>query len=381
VRRRIIRCGVCGILWGLCGTVGFGQEVNSLLLRIKAVGKEGAGNVEAAKAWKELVQKGPDVLPVVLEGFDDASPAATNWLRGAVEAIQDRAMRRGQPLPVAKLEAFVRDTRHSGPARRLAYECLGRLDPTTPKRLLPGMLNDPSSELRRDAVAVKLHDAATTTFDTPLARKRYFKDLLQNARDRDQVQTISDELNKLGEKIDLTSHYGFVTRWLVLGPFDNSKRAGFQNVYPPEKAIEVNAQFAGKDGKLIRWQELNTSKPLGLVDFNEAIGKLRDTVGYGYTVLTSDAERPVDVRVGSNNAVRIWLNGKEIYFREEYHHGMAMDQHIGRGVLQMGRNEILIKVCQNEQTEAWAQQWSFQLRVCDALGAAVPVGNVTQKAK
>ena len=35
-------------------------------------------------------------------------------------------------------------------------------------------------------------------------------------------------------------------------------------------------------------------------------------------------------------------------------------------------NEILIKVCQNEQTENWAQSWMFQLRLCDATGVAVP---------
>jgi hypothetical protein len=40
-------------------------------------------------------------------------------------------------------------------------------------------------------------------------------------------------------------------------------------------------------------------------------------------------------------------------------------------MLKKGRNEILVKICQNEQTEDWAQTWDFQLRVCDALGTAV----------
>jgi hypothetical protein len=86
----------------------------------------------------------------------------------------------------------------------------------------------------------------------------------------------------------------------------------------------------------------------------------------------SAQERPVEIRAGSNNAVKIYLNGKQIYFREEYHHGQRMDQHVGRGALQPGRNDILIKVCQNDQTDTWAQTWTFQLRLCDALGGAVP---------
>jgi hypothetical protein len=112
-----------------------------------------------------------------------------------------------------------------------------------------------------------------------------------------------------------------------------------------------------------------------------AIGKLKGAVFFAHTVVESAAERPVEIRAASNNAVRIWLNGKEIYFREEYHHGMKMDQHVGKGTLRAGRNEILIKVCQNEQTESWAQEWSFQLRVCDHLGAAVPITDVTESVK
>ena len=122
-----------------------------------------------------------------------------------------------------------------------------------------------------------------------------------------------------------------------------------------------------------------TTLPFGLVDINKIGGPLHGATYFGFTAVSSPVERPMEVRAGSNNAVRIWLNGKEIYFREEYHHGMEMDQHVGKGTLKVGRNEILIKVCQNEQTDSWAQLWSFQLRVCDHLGGAVPVTNVTEK--
>jgi len=80
----------------------------------------------------------------------------------------------------------------------------------------------------------------------------------------------------------------------------------------------------------------------------------------------------VEIRAGCINASKIFLNGKEIFAREEYHHGMLFDQYRARATLKAGRNELLIKVCQNEQTEPWAQSWSFQVRVCDFVGAAVP---------
>ncbi len=40
-------------------------------------------------------------------------------------------------------------------------------------------------------------------------------------------------------------------------------------------------------------------------------------------------------------------------------------------------NVLLLKVCQNEQEQSWAQDYKFQLRVCDATGSAVlPAGTI-----
>jgi hypothetical protein len=375
--KRMLRCGLAALLCLLLGTaVGQAQEVSSLLLQIKGVGKEGKGNVEAIKAWNAVVDKGQKVLPDVLTAFSDANPVAVNWLRAAAESILDGALASDQrvlPDTVAKLESFLQDTKQSPRARRLAYECLVRVDPTTSDRWLSKFLDDPGQELRRDAVEVILKDAGKLLEAKDDKALGAYKKVLQHARDRDQIKTVAESLKKLGQPIDLTSHFNFVTQWQVVGPFDNAKGVGFSTVYPPEKGVDLKATYTSKDKEEIRWKPVASKKELGLVDLNEEIGKLKGAVGYGFAVVESATERPIDLRAGSNNAVRMWLNGKEVYFREEYHHGMEMDQHIGSGVLKAGRNEILIKVCQNEQTETWAQLWSFQLRVCDPLGAAVPL--------
>ena len=52
-----------------------------------------------------------------------------------------------------RLDEFVRDTRHDPRGRRLAYELIAKVDPSAPDRIIPGMLDDPSVEFRRDAVA------------------------------------------------------------------------------------------------------------------------------------------------------------------------------------------------------------------------------------
>ncbi len=351
-----------------------------LLAKIKAVGTEGSGNVEAAKAWQELVKLGPGALIDTLSAFDDADPTAANWLRSAVETIADREIAASRPLPTAKLEACATDTKRNGAARRLAYDWLTRVDASAPKRLLPTMIDDPAQELRRDAVAAALQAAQTLLEkDDKEGATAALKKLLASARDRDQVDKIAEHLKKLGAPVDLAAHYGFVQRWLVAQPFDNRGGKGFAIAYPPEKGVDLNATYEGKEDAKARWQEVVTKDPYGVVDINKSLTKHMGAVAYAFTTVEAAKETPVQIRVGSKNAVKIFLNGKHLFFREEYHHGMYMDQHVGVGVLKPGRNEILLKVCQNEQKEDWAQSWSFQLRLCDAIGGAVPFKVLDEK--
>ena len=76
-------------------------------------------------------------------------------------------------------------------------------------------------------------------------------------------------------------------------------------------------------------------------------------------------------RLAIPNAWKLWLNGQPLFGREEYHRGKSFDQYVVPGRLKAGRNVILLKVLQNEQTESWAQRYEFQFRVTDPAGAAV----------
>lgn len=364
----------------LPAAVAGAETTKEALARLKAVGREGAGNADAARAWKNVVKHGPKALPAILEAMDDADAASANWLRTAVDAIAERAVSADKSLPTEELETFVRQTQHNGAARRLAYEWLCRVDAKTPDRLLPGMLQDPSPELRRDAVAVVLKQAQAhlDNGEKDAARAAYRR-ALTGACDKDQVDLIAKQLDKLGEKLDIASHFGFVRSWLFATPFDNHKEAGFKVAYPPEKGVDPKAVYKGKDDKEARWVAVTTKDPYGLVNLNKELGKQQGVVAYAYAVLESPGERSIQIRAGSPNAIKIFLNGKEVYHRDEYHHGAEVDQHIASAVLKAGRNELLVKICQNEQKEDWAQDWKFQVRLCDAVGAAVPFTQVFLK--
>lgn len=347
-----------------------------LVKTIQAVGPEGKGHREAAAAWQRLVQADAGQLPAILAGLDQAGPLAANWLRTAVDAIAERQLERGGKLPTAALEDFLRNTRHAARARRLAYEWLVRVDGSAADRLLPGMLDDPSPELRRDAVARQLGKAeAFEKAEKKDAAAAYHK-ALDSAVDLDQVRLLAERLRKLGRAVDIARQLGMIVRWKVVGPFDNTGEKGFDIAYPPEREANSNAAYPGKHGQ-VRWIEHATADEQGKVDLNRVLGQEKGVVGYAMTEFLADRQREVEFRLASFNAVKVWLNGRLIDQHHVYHAGSEMDQYVSRGELRPGRNVILVKVCQNEQTQDWAVYWYFQLRLCDERGK--PVLSTDQK--
>jgi hypothetical protein len=356
--------------------------VEELLSRVKAVRREGTGNAQAAAAWRALAQLGPDTLPAILAAMDDDNALTSNWLRTAVDAVAERALAAGRPLPTAALERFIAQTRHPAIGRRLAYEWLSRVDPATPGRLLPGMIHDPSPELRRDAVAAKMKEAQQLLAkgDKDAARA-VFEKAFAGACDQDQADAIAKELKSLGITVDLAAHFGVVRTWHLAAQFDNTNGAGFKTIYAPEKGVDLAAIHKGKGGADVRWVAHTTDDIYGRVDLNAALGKHKAAVAYACATIESPTEQLVRVRAGSITALKVFVNGVEVFGKEEYHHGMRLDQYTCTAKLKPGRNELLLKICQNNQTESWAQDWKFQVRLTDATGAAVPFTPARTEAK
>ena len=180
--------------------------------------------------------------------------------------------------------------------------------------------------------------------------------------------------SKYVRSLPLPRHFGFLTDWQIIGPFHNTDRKGFGEEFPPEKKIDLKARHPGKESE-VKWQALTTSDPYGKVDLNKPYGKLKEVTGYAYHEFESTETRPAELRLGCKNAWKVWLNGKLLFSRDEYHRGQRIDQYKMPAQLEKGTNSILIKLCQNEQKEDWTVEWEFQLRVCNATGTAIPAAD------
>ena len=346
-------------------------EIAEPLRIIRAVGPEGQGNAEASVAWKKLAAGNTTTLLPILEAMDGANDYALNWLRIAVDSIAGRELAAGGALPAVELGKFLLDTRHGPRGRRVAFELIARMDPGTADKLLSGMLNDPSLEIRRDAVQ-KVIDQATQSLaaSNRAGATLLYQQALNCARDVAQVESVAQKLEELGQPVDLLKHFGFITQWKIIGPFDNTRNIGFEKAYPPELQIDLAAAYDGKTNK-VRWQDYITNHKYGMVDLNPPLGKLKEVAAYAMTEFYSAGARPVELRLGGKNSWKVWLNGKFLFGRDEYHTNTEIDQYLMSAQLQPGRNVILVKVCQNEEVEDWTNEWEFQLRVTDALGTPV----------
>ena len=317
----------------------------------------GSGHAELAALADRLAALDPGELAGVLAAFADATPAGANWLRSGL----DRAVERlGDAVPADHLAAFATDRGLPPRSRVLAYGWLEARDAARAASLVDSMLDEPALDLRRLAVTKLLTDAATADQQ---ARIDVHRRALEAARDVDQVEAIATWLGANGVPTEIADVLGFVRRWRVSAAFDNAGGAGFAKAYDPETA-DVPSDIAA-------WRPVASTDKHGEVDLNSAVAARKGVLAYAAAEVEVGAAGRAEVRVGSPCAIVVWINGRRVMEHEIYHASEAIDQYVAPADFRAGSNMVLVKCCQNEQTESWAGDWKFQLRITDPLGKPV----------
>lgn len=153
---------------------------------------------------------------------------------------------------------------------------------------------------------------------------------------------------------------GYVKDWLVIGPFDNKEKVGFNAVYPPETEVDLAKEYDGKSIK-VRWRKLIGTNLSQAVNFDSIFYPNSWVAGYALTYVLSDRDQDIAVRVGSDDSIKVWLNDELIIQNEKYQ-AFVPDQNETGAVLRKGWNKLLVKVCEG------GGYWEFGLRVTDVDG-------------
>lgn len=359
------------------------DAVSRALATLADVGPNGKGAAAAREASATLAALPSAELPRILPGLDTPNVLAANWCRAAYETIVARELARPKPeFPREALRDFVRDGARQGRARRLVLRLLDQLEPEFSRELVPTLLDDP--EFRSDAVAHALAagDAALAAGKANEA-KATFRSAFDYARDSAQVLAAADKLQGLGETVDPVAHLGFVVDWRLLGPFDAPAYSGFERTFPPEAGVDLAAEYAGQNGKTIRWMPHRAQDRLGQLDLNSALGATREAAAYAYATVESPREQTVQLRCGADDNCTVWLNGEKVLARRQWLNGTRMDRFVVDVSLRKGANALLVKICQGPQHKdpEVPNNWSLQLRFCDAHGAGVGLETLASTAE
>jgi tetratricopeptide (TPR) repeat protein len=162
------------------------------------------------------------------------------------------------------------------------------------------------------------------------------------------------EGNLLGEAAK-HQRLGLITDWLVIGPFDNEGKAGFDAAYPPEAGIDLDGAYPGKERE-VRWRRYPAALGTAFVALDAVFRPRLNVVAYALVLVYSPVEQPAALRFGTDDAVKIWLDGALAY-ADKGCHLAAFDQAASGVVLRAGWNALLVKVTQGEGA------WRFCLRI------------------
>jgi hypothetical protein len=171
---------------------------------------------------------------------------------------------------------------------------------------------------------------------------------------------------------------GFVANWLICGPFPNPgerpdntgfgtdylKNYGGEAAFTPTNGMEIKID-GGAAVKFLPYATTGTDIIFGDVPHLKIESNQEKILVYCACWLDSDADKDVEVRVGSDDGYKLWIN-HQLISEQHVYRAMEMDQETHKVKLNKGKNLLLIKVDQD------TGEYQFMLRVVGADGKAAP---------
>jgi len=155
----------------------------------------------------------------------------------------------------------------------------------------------------------------------------------------------------------------YVTRWALVGPFDNRDKAGFTTAYEPESGLDADKPLAGRN-RQVRWYQLAVSPFDGRMNLAEIFEPRTHVLTYAACFVKAEQEGWRVLRVGCAGACAVWVN-EALTGKVEQYNDYGPDKLAVPVYLYKGWNQVLVKSAVVENTE-----WAFSLRFCSPGGGA-----------
>lgn len=151
----------------------------------------------------------------------------------------------------------------------------------------------------------------------------------------------SPAVGALRKQVELADKGGWA--WMLLGPMPSSERSGFDNALVDETAPpDFGAKLKGLYGKNVSWRKAITA-PGGIDFFDYYPDWAERSVSYCAIGLVSETAQDVVLGIGSDDGVKLWLNGKLVHQNRAVR-GATRGEDKAPAHLKQGLNVLLFKI-------------------------------------
>jgi cellulose synthase operon protein C len=158
-------------------------------------------------------------------------------------------------------------------------------------------------------------------------------------------------------------HRGSITEFALISPFDNEEGKGFSVEYPPEREVDLEAEYPGIPFPA-RWRVDVPLDHQNNLDLLALISPGNSVVAYAASWVRVPDDGRYHVRVTTTDPVRLWVNSIEMLSIERVANE-TVDQFVVPVTLRAGWNRLLLKSCQDSGA------WRVGVAVTDDLDRLV----------
>lgn len=154
---------------------------------------------------------------------------------------------------------------------------------------------------------------------------------------------------------------GSITKWQLLGEFENISESGFDKDFGALDHPEPDHQFKNKRGVPVKWFQGTGSRIDNWVDLEAHFYALK-SIAYAQNFCLSPSDQKVQFRLGTSGSVKVWVND-DLVFKEAKETDNDLDTYIFEVHLKKGYNRILLQLGSSD-----IYNMNFLLRITDDTG-------------
>jgi hypothetical protein len=145
--------------------------------------------------------------------------------------------------------------------------------------------------------------------------------------------------------------------WHLIGSFSNADHRQFSTVYPPETETNFEAVYPGMNDSEARWKAGDRLVDGQVIDLHQHLKITEGAIAYLHRVLTADQAMEINLHLGSDDGLAVFLNGERIH-ANDVPRGPAPDQDVVKARLKAGDNDLLLKIV--NRTGGWGYYFSLK---------------------